>query len=1250
MIDTGCHPSLIRPYIAENFYCNSIFKSNTPIVTCAGSREAQFKAHIPLFDEFKPLEGTLEFVLFNFHDYFDGIIGIRDLRKLGLNIDLRNKVLYNKSIKIPLHYRNEFDTQKLEIPAFSSILKQVKTNLNDGEILIPEISNSDASIIIPESLLKIQNGLVTLEIRNIHAQTQIFEIDNDFLTPFAERLNEENFECHSFEEVIKNPQIDNTGEFSFENLRTNHLNAEEKAALKNLILKFKSIFHNPNQTLTFTNRVKHEIKTSDEIPIHSKPYRYPYIHKNEVRNQINKMLEDGIIRPSQSPWSSPIWIVPKKLDASGKQKWRIVVDYRKVNEKTIDDRYPLPNINDILDKLGRCQYFTTLDLASGFHQIEMHENSIEKTAFSVENGHYEYVRMPFGLKNAPATFQRVMDNVLKDLQNKICFVYMDDIIIFSTSLTEHIKNLKQVFLKLKEAGLKVQLDKSEFLCKTVEFLGHVVTPEGIRPNQKKIEAIQKFPVPKTAKEIKSFLGLIGYYRRFIKNFAQLTKPLTHCLKKGVKIEHTPAFLNSFETCKKILMNDPILQYPDFTKEFNLTTDASNFAVGAVLSQGTIGKDLPVAYASRTLNPAECNYSTIEKELLAIVWATNYFRPYLYGVKFNIITDHKPLQWLMSLKEPNTRLYRWRLKLQEYNYTITYKKGKLNTNADALSRIQINPIETEENLSIIANPGDLDEFINTLADERFPELSSDKTLPAKEKIIIKENILIKEADPPKTSSSDYETIHTSQENPIIEIPYTEKAINVFKNQIIISIYNGKDESKLNVSTEKVFDKNRTFIKIPQTNKKDHFIKILKEYFQPGQLYCLHFTCKSLEIPFIRTVQKLFKNKAFKLMISNNFVTDLFDEEERNLKLKQYHEGKTCHRGIQENLNAIKRSYYWPRMEIDVKNYINACSLCQKNKYERHPTKMVFKPTPIGYEPFDHLYIDTYKYSGQCFVTIVDSFSKFGQAYAVKSLNAIETTDRILRFFNHFGIPRKITCDNGIEWKNDVFQGFCRTHELEIHYVTIYNPNSNSPVERFHSTLAESLRTLQKEKPHETIENLMNYAILSYNNSIHTATNYTPFQIIKGKLNYKNPFEISEQTRVAQYVRDHCENINIIKDLIYNRLIDKQNDNLQKLNVTRQNPQIDVDKPLYIKETRPIKSKKATHQYIKSTNPELVDDNKIKIQNKVYHRNLLKPQRMITGGPRDGTNSNYTPSISSDPSDNTEHPRDYKSYPSTSTWRS
>ncbi|CAK1590854.1 unnamed protein product [Parnassius mnemosyne] len=234
------------------------------------------------------------------------------------------------------------------------------------------------------------------------------------------------------------------------------------------------------------------------------------------------MLEQGIIRPSESAWSSPIWIVPKKVDASGKTKWRLVVDFRKLNEKTISDKYPIPNISDVLDKLGNCQYFTTLDLASGFYQVEMNPSDIPKTAFNVKHGNFEFLRMPMGLKNSPSTFQRVMDNVLRDLQNTVCLVYLDDIIVYSTSLQEHMVNLEKVFQKLRESNFKIQMDKSEFLKLETAYLGHIISKDGIKPNPNKISAIEKYPLPKTAKEIKQFLGLIGYYRKFIPDFARIT--------------------------------------------------------------------------------------------------------------------------------------------------------------------------------------------------------------------------------------------------------------------------------------------------------------------------------------------------------------------------------------------------------------------------------------------------------------------------------------------------------------------------------------------------------------------------------------------------------------------------------------------------------------------------------------------------------------------------------------------------------
>ncbi|XP_050507921.1 uncharacterized protein LOC126885399 [Diabrotica virgifera virgifera] len=283
------------------------------------------------------------------------------------------------------------------------------------------------------------------------------------------------------------------------------------------------------------------------------------------------MVNEGIIRQSTSPWSSSVWVVPKKMDASGEQKWRVVIDYRKLNECTIDDKYPLPNISDLLDQLGKCQYFTTLDLASGFHQIEIDPKDIPKTAFSVENGHYEFTRMPFGLKNAPSTFQRVMDNILLGILNERCLVYMDDIIVYSPTIHDHIFRLTEVFKRLRNANLKIQPDKCEFLRKEVAYLGHLITQDGVKPNPSKVDCIQRFPEPKTPKDIKSFLGLAGYYRRFIPNFAKLSKPLTRLLQKDVAFNFDPDCRQAFEDLKNALISDPILIYPNFEEPFVLKT-------------------------------------------------------------------------------------------------------------------------------------------------------------------------------------------------------------------------------------------------------------------------------------------------------------------------------------------------------------------------------------------------------------------------------------------------------------------------------------------------------------------------------------------------------------------------------------------------------------------------------------------------------------------------------------------------------
>lgn len=528
----------------------------------------------------------------------------------------------------------------------------------------------------------------------LNTKTKTLSINNFTVPLYYSREDEQRYEQEinqfnllDYHEINHNEIIDPQ--------RLEHLNSEEYKELQKLLHANKEVFYKKGQDLTFTNHVKHSITTSNDEPIFTRIYRYPEIHKKEVDRQINELLEQKIIQPSSSPYNAPIWVVPKKEDKEGNKEWRIVIDYRKLNNITKEDKYPIPLIDDILDKLGKANYFSTLDLTKGFHQIEIAKEDREKTAFSTLTGHYEWLRMPFGLKNAPATFQRMMNEVLKEYIGKICFVYLDDVIIFSTSLQEHMNSLDKILKTLHSVNLKVSLNKCDFLKKYSEFLGHIVTPDGIKPNPSKIATIQKFPIPKTVKEIQSFLGLTGYYRKFILDYAKIIKPLTKCLKKDAIINTSDKeYIEAVNKLKIAMSDDLINRHPDFSKPFILTTDASNFAIGAVLSQS----HGPLCFASRTLNVHECNYSTIEKELLAIVWATKQFRHYLYGRHFKILTDHRPLVWLHNLKEPNSKLQRWKIKLEEFDFKIEYLQGKENKVADALSRVKIPEINNAELIS------------------------------------------------------------------------------------------------------------------------------------------------------------------------------------------------------------------------------------------------------------------------------------------------------------------------------------------------------------------------------------------------------------------------------------------------------------------------------------------------------------------------------------------------------------------------
>ncbi|PIK60000.1 hypothetical protein BSL78_03079 [Apostichopus japonicus] len=425
---------------------------------------------------------------------------------------------------------------------------------------------------------------------------------------------------------------------------------------------------------------EHVIKVSDTTPIRSKPYPIPHALRDDIRKEIQSMLRMGVISHSKSPYACPL-VALKKPDGS----LRACCDTRKINMITEFDAEPVPDQEEIFAKLSKDCYFSKIDLSKGYWQIPMAKESKPLTAFVTHDGLYEFNMMPFGLVNSGATFNRVMRKLLKGIEN--VHSYVDDILIHTQTWEEHLQRVKEVFTRIKKANLTARPTKCFIGYNEVEFLGHIIGEGRVKPKPDKIKAIQQAERPTTKTQVRSFLGLVGYYRKFVPNFAAVAVPLTNCTKKGEPnvIRWGESQEQAFQTLKSKLASSPILQLPDLHREFTLRTDASDTGVGAILLQEFAGEKFPVAYASKKLNKSQMRYSVMERECLAVVWAVLKFEPYLYGKEFVIETDHQPLTCIRKSKVANGRIMRWALALQPYRYRIQVIKGADNVGADYLSR-------------------------------------------------------------------------------------------------------------------------------------------------------------------------------------------------------------------------------------------------------------------------------------------------------------------------------------------------------------------------------------------------------------------------------------------------------------------------------------------------------------------------------------------------------------------------------------
>jgi len=487
-------------------------------------------------------------------------------------------------------------------------------------------------------------------------------------------------EVHSDEDIP--PSLPTKGQTeTWEDVKISEsLEPEQQEQLKALLEEFSDIFSDkPSRT----DLIQHEIKTFHDRPVRQKHYRLPQTLKKKVKNHIEELLEMGIIEHCVSAYAAPLVVVPKKDGDI-----RLCVNYKKLNEVSEFDPFPMPRVDELIEKIGNAKYLTALDATKGYWQIPLGSRESElRSCFTCEFGTFCFKVMPFGLHSSGATYMRLMQKVLDGLE--FAEAYIDDLIVYSDTWEDHLKHLREVFLRIRKAKLALKPRKCTLGHATIDYLGYLVGSGLLMPGEAKVTAVESFPRPETKKQVRSFIGLVAYYSRFIPNFSDIAAPLTDLTKKGQsrRVSWSQACETAFRKLKEVMSSSPVLMPPNFNRPFFLQVDCSDRGIGAILYQLDEQEfEHPVIFASRKLLDRERRLASVEKECLGLVWAVDHFRHYLYGRHFQVEVDSNPLVWLSQCKEKNAKLMRWSLKLQEYSMDIVHKPGKEHVNVDCLSRI------------------------------------------------------------------------------------------------------------------------------------------------------------------------------------------------------------------------------------------------------------------------------------------------------------------------------------------------------------------------------------------------------------------------------------------------------------------------------------------------------------------------------------------------------------------------------------
>ena len=874
-----------------------------------------------------------------------------------------------------------------------------------------------------------------------------------------------------------------------------HLDQDQIKELTKLLIKYQHVFAKSSDDMGRTTEAEHNIDTKEAKPFRIPPRRQPAALAEAEREEIKKMLERNVIEPSSSSWSSPVTLIRKK-DGS----IRFCVDYRRLNEITVSDAYPLPRTEDCLDALAGNCWFSTMDLQSGFWQVPLAEASKEKTAFSTKMGLFHFNVLPFGLSNSPACFERLMEKVLKGLQWEECLLFVDDTIVPSKTFEEGIERLEHVLQRFSQANLKLKPTKCNLFQKRIKFLGHVVSKDGTETDPEKIVAVRNWPVPKSAKQVRSFIGLCTYYRKYVKDFSKIAKPLHQLCEKNRRFDWTDECQAAFEILKEKLTTSPILAFPLPNLPFILDTDASDQAVGAVLSQVQEGKERVIAYLSKSLITAEQNYCVTRRELLAVVTALRKFHSYLYGQKVLLRTDNSAVSWMKSLKNPSGQTARWLQELETYDLVITHRAGRQHSNADALSRKPCVSCQRQQERNT-------EHLRNSAADEvaETPDAKSntEDTINTKE----------------QTSQHDCQANERLKCSSDIEVGRLPTDV---KNRNRVAVVTNDDQNPM---CSHSLDTNQE----PQVK----FHPMAPEGWNPGTMRKAQLEDSDIE-PILRAKEESTTRprwgdvstlKAFTKTLwaqwerltvidgvlyrkrmekeSDFQIQMIVPQSKRETILKYHHDIPTAgHLGAEKTSERIKQSYYWPGMDASIKKYCVQCDTCTARK-----ASPVQNKAPLGHcgagEPLERVAIDICgpfpltDMGNRYIMVLTDQFTRWTEAIPIPNQEAKTVAQAfITHFASRFGYPLTIFTDQGTNFESNLFKEMCDILGIDKARTTSMRPQANGMVERFNRTLA-IMMTAYCENNQKRWDVYLPLLASAYRSSAHGSTGVTPNMLMLGR---------------------------------------------------------------------------------------------------------------------------------------------------------